>query len=391
MVAGHLREKSGYYYAVLNYTDSLGKRKTKWISTGLTVKGNKKRAEAILMDARRNFNPEEPKVMNGDILFADYMEKWLDIIKSSVAVPTFASYSTTVKKIVAPYFREKEVTLKNLTAKDIQEFYLSELERVSPSSVIHYHANIHKALKYAVKIDLIDVNPADKVERPKKDRYVGSFYDADEVNALFEAAKGSKLELPILFGAFYGLRRSEAIGLKWDAIDFDQNTITIRHTVTSCDLDGKRILVASDTTKTKSSFRTLPLIPAVGIILLEEKEKQEMYRRLFKKSYCRDYLDYICVDQCGKLLRPNYVTEHFSWLIEKYGLRKVRFHDLRHTCASLLLSNGISMKQIQIWLGHSTFSTTADIYAHLDYSAQEASANAMNGMFNRPGKEEQLA
>ena len=67
MVAGHLREKSGYYYAVLNYTDSLGKRKTKWISTGLTVKGNKKRAEAILMDARRNFNPEEPKVMNGDI------------------------------------------------------------------------------------------------------------------------------------------------------------------------------------------------------------------------------------------------------------------------------------------------------------------------------------
>ena len=143
MVAGHLREKSGYYYAVLNYTDSLGKRKTKWISTGLTVKGNKKRAEAILMDARRNFNPEEPKVMNGDILFADYMEKWLDIIKSSVAVPTFASYSTTVKKIVAPYFREKEVTLKNLTAKDIQEFYLSELERVSPSSVIHYLSLIH--------------------------------------------------------------------------------------------------------------------------------------------------------------------------------------------------------------------------------------------------------
>ena len=92
MVAGHLREKSGYYYAVLNYTDSLGRRKTKWISTGLTVKGNKKRAEAILMDARRNFNPEEPKVMNGDILFADYMEKWLDIIKSSVAVPTFASW-----------------------------------------------------------------------------------------------------------------------------------------------------------------------------------------------------------------------------------------------------------------------------------------------------------
>ena len=330
MVAGHLREKSGYYYAVLNYTDSLGKRKTKWISTGLTVKGNKKRAEAILMDARRNFNPEEPKVMNGNILFADYMEKWLDIIKSSVAVPTFASYSTTVKKIVAPYFREKEVTLKNLTAKDIQEFYLSELERVSPSSVIHYHANIHKALKYAVKIDLIDVNPADKVERPKKDRYVGSFYDADEVNALFEAAKGSKLELPILFGAFYGLRRSEAIGLKWDAIDFDQNTITIRHTVTSCDLDGKRVLVASDTTKTKSSMRTLPLVPFMRERLLTLKEEQQENRRLCGRSYIKEYLEYVCVNEIGDLIKPHYVTESFPKLLKAKGMRQIRYHDLRH-------------------------------------------------------------
>ena len=381
MVAGHLREKSGYYYAVLNYTDSLGKRKTKWISTGLTVKGNKKRAEAILMDARRNFNPEEPKVMNGDILFADYMEKWLDIIKSSVAVPTFASYSTTVKKIVAPYFREKEVTLKNLTAKDIQEFYLSELERVSPSSVIHYHANIHKALKYAVKIDLIDVNPADKVERPKKDRYVGRFYDADEVNALFEAAKGSKLELPILFGAFYGLRRSEAIGLKWDAIDFDQNTITIRHTVTSCDLDGKRVLVASDTTKTKSSMRTLPLVPFMRERLLTLKEEQQENRRLCGRSYIKDYLEYVCVNEIGDLIKPHYVTESFPKLLKTNGMRQIRYHDLRHSCASLLLANGVPVKQIQEWLGHSDFSTTANIYAHLDYSSKLTSADAMlNGL-----------
>lgn len=381
MVAGHLREKSGYYYAVLNYTDSLGKRKTKWISTGLTVKGNKKRAEAILMDARRNFNPEEPKVMNGDILFADYMEQWLDIIKSSVAVPTFASYSTTVKRIVAPYFREKKVTLKNLTAKDIQEFYLKELQRVSASSVIHYHANIHKALKYAVKIDLIDVNPADKVERPKKDRYVGSFYDADEVNALFEVAKGTKLEMPILFGAFYGLRRSEAIGLKWDAIDFEQNTITIRHTVTSCDIDGKRVLVASDTTKTKSSMRTLPLVPFMRERLLALKEEQKENRRLCGRSYIKDYLDYVCVNEIGDLIKPHYVTTAFPDLLKANGMRHIRYHDLRHSCASLLLANGVPMKQIQEWLGHSDFSTTANIYAHLDYSSKLTSADAMlNGL-----------
>ena len=377
MVAGQLREKSGYYYAVLNYTDALGKRKAKWIKTGLVVKGNKKKAEAILMEARRNFNPEEPKVMNGDIMFADFMEQWLDIIKSSVAVPTFASYSTSVKRIIAPYFREKEITLKNLTAKDIQEFYLKELERVSASSVIHYHANIHKALKYAVKIDLIEVNPADKVERPKKDRFVGSFYDADEVNALFEASKGSKLELPILFGAFYGLRRSEAIGLKWDAIDFEHDTITIRHTVTSCDLDGKRILVASDTTKTKSSMRTLPLVPFVKEQLLALRKEQKENRRLCGRSYNKEYLDYVCVNEIGDLIKPHYVTESFPKLLKANGFRPIRFHDLRHSCASLLLANGVSMKQIQEWLGHSDFSTTANIYAHLDYSSKLTSADAM--------------
>lgn len=229
-------------------------------------------------------------------------------------------------------------------------------------------------------------------------------YNADS-NNFFGLGAGTDSEMPaqnnsagfditptsVVEAQYYGLRRSEVLGLRWSAIDMEHKTISISHKVIEAEVDGKFVPMGEDVLKTKSSFRTLPLIPAVGIILLEEKEKQEMYRRLFKKSYCRDYLDYICVDQCGKLLRPNYVTEHFSWLIEKYGLRKVRFHDLRHTCASLLLSNGISMKQIQIWLGHSTFSTTADIYAHLDYSAQEASANAMNGMFNRPEKEEQLA
>ncbi len=273
------------------------------------------------------------------------MEKWLDIIKSSVAVPTFASYSTTVKKIVSPYFCEREVTLKNLTAKDIQEFYLSELERVSASSVIHYHANIHKALKYAVKIDLIDVNPADKVERPKKDRYVGSFYDADEVNALFEAAKGSKLELPILFGAFYGLRRSEAIGLKWDAIDFDQNTITIRHTVTSCDLDGKRVLVASDTTKTKSSMRTLPLVPFMRERLLALKEEQQENRRLCGRSYIKEYLEYVCVNEIGDLIKPHYVTESFPKLLKAKGMRQIRYHDLRHPYVKPTTKNKYLQKQ----------------------------------------------
>ena len=264
------------------------------------------------------------------MLFSDYMESWLNIIKGSVAVPTYSSYSEIVNKNIIPYFRERKITLQGLTAKDIQAFYLHELQRVSASTVIHYHANIHKALKYAVKIDLIEVNPADKVERPKRKQYVGSFYDASEINALFEAAKGTKLELPILFGAFYGLRRSEAVGLKWDAIDFEENTIVIRHTVTQCNVDGKKVIVASDTTKTKSSRRTLPLVPFVKERLLALKEEQAENRRLCGRSYIKEYLGYVCVNEIGDLIKPGYVTQSFPKLLKANGFRHIRFHDLRH-------------------------------------------------------------
>lgn len=97
--------------------------------------------------------------------------------------------------------------------------------------------------------------------------------------------------------------------------------------------------------------------------------------------YCNDYLDYIYVDELGNRVRPNFVTNNFSLVIRKSGLKKIRFHDLRHSCASLLYTNGIKLKEIQEWLGHSNISTTANIYTHLDYSAKENTANAMLGMF----------
>lgn len=282
-----------------------------------------------------------------------------------------------------PFHAEEENTMKKITRFLFCTFVAIMLMGTAISATA-----CHQKEEYPSVPEATEPQPTGEII-PTVDRQK-ELKDAKK-DTLFDAVSGDPLELCVKIAAYYGLRRSEVLGLRWSAIDMEHKTISISHKVIEAEVDGKFVPMGEDVLKTKSSFRTLPLIPAVGIILLEEKEKQEMYRRLFKKSYCRDYLDYICVDQCGKLLRPNYVTEHFSWLIEKYGLRKVRFHDLRHTCASLLLSNGISMKQIQIWLGHSTFSTTADIYAHLDYSAQEASANAMNGMFNRPEKEEHLA
>lgn len=373
MVAGHLSEKNGNYYAVLSYTDAFGKRRTKWVNTGLPVRGNKKKAEAFLMEERKKFQTAEP--VTGGVLFADYIEQWLAVAKPTIAVATYASYCSMVKRVIAPYFRERRITLQGLTPKDIQDFYLEKLKTVSASSVIHYHANIHRALKHAVKLDLIPTNPADKVDRPKKDRFIGSFYDAEEVNKLFEVSKGTKLEFPILFGAFYGLRRSEVLGLKWDAIDFENDSITIRHTVTSVTLDGKVQLVAADTTKTKSSLRTLPLVPFVKERLLVLKKEQENNRRLCGRSYHKQYVDYVCINEMGDLIKPHYVTEQFPKLLDANGLRRIRFHDLRHSCASLMLANGVPMKQIQDWLGHSDFSTTANIYTFLDLGSHLPSSS----------------
>lgn len=379
MVAGHLHEKNGYYYIILNLTDSAGRRKPKWISTGLTIKGNKKRAEQMLMEERRKYANAKT---GDDVLFADFMEQWLEIVKSTVSIPTYSSYVNAVKSIIAPYFRKKKILLRDLQAHDIQMFYQEQLQRVKASSVIHYHANIHKALKYAVKNDMIPSNPADKVERPKQDKFYGNFYDRDELNKLFEAVTGTKLELPVLLGAFYGLRRSEIVGLKWSAIDFEQNTITISHTVTSCNLDGKCVIVAKDTTKTKSSRRTLPLVPYFHEKLLAVKAQQERNQKLCGRSYNREFLEYICVDDIGDRFKPNYITSQFPKLLERNGFRKIRFHDLRHSCASLLLASGVPMKHIQEWLGHSDFSTTANIYAHLDYSSKLTSASAMESNFH---------
>lgn len=384
MVAGHLQEKNGMFYVVLNYRDENGKRKTPWISTNLPVKGNKKRAENFMMDVRRSFVPpnvqrieEREAMQKGDILFTDFLLKWLRVAKSTVKLTTYASYEMMATKIIIPYFQILNIKLKELTTEDIQDFYSAQLERVSANTVIHYHAVIHRALKYAVKIKTIQSNPAVNVERPRKEKFIGSFYDKKEINTLFDIIQGHPLEVAIKLAAFYGLRREEIIGLKWTAIDFENNTLTIQHTVTECNLDGKHIEVASDTAKTDSSLRTMPLVTNFREMLLAKKEKQEHYRKLCGRSYCKEHLDYIFVNEMGERWKPRYLSDGFKRILEQNGLRRIRFHDLRHTCASLLLANNVPMKKIQEWLGHSDFSTTANIYAHLDFQSKISSAEAM--------------
>ena len=378
MVAGHLTLKNGRYYAVLNYRNAGGQRKTKWISLGLPEKGNKRKAEAELARLRAEFEPpKEVGDLSSDMLFADYLLEWLEIAKGRLAVATYSSYAAMIKKPVGPYFRQRNLTLRELEARHLQMFYSEMLRKVKPNTVIHYHAIIHSALKYAVKTDMLVQNVADKVDRPKKNSFQPVFLSAEEMQKMFKALRGTKLELPVLVAAFYGFRRGEVLGLKWDAIDFERRTISVIRTVTTITLDGKQTEIEQQSAKTKSSLRTLPLIGSFREYFLQVKEAQELNKQVCGNCYNHEYDGFVFVDELGERMRANYLTSAFPKFLEDHGLRRMRFHDLRHSCASLLLANGVPLKHIQEWLGHSDFTTTANIYAHLDYKSKITSAQAM--------------
>ena len=254
---------------------------------------------------------------------------------------------------------------------------------LSENTLLHYQTIMNQTLRKAVKEKLIPLNPyavLDKDVKPSHTHFVSETYDIADLERLFTAMQGDPLALFILMDVTYGLRRSELLGLKWSAIDFENKNIHIGLKVTEAVVNGKTQRVMNGVMKNKSSNRTLPLVPIIEKELLQRREEQMQNQKMYHKSYDTNYLDFVFVNDLGTLFKPDYITRHFKELLQRNNLKVIRVHDLRHTCATMLCRRKISLRDIQLWLGHSTYQTTADIYTHLDYRDKLNTANAAADM-----------
>lgn len=377
-MTGSLQIKNENYYAVLNFKDQYGKRVQKWINLNMPVKGNKRRAEAALNELLVQYQDYE-NIEPMNLPISELVARWLETTRPKIAVTTYDQYFLILNKHIRPYFDNLGITVIKLTAGDLEDYYAYKVKGgLSPNTVIKHHAMIRTALQWAVKHRYIRENPADFAQKPSHVRYHGQEpYTVQEVAQLLRLTANEPIAVPIFLACFYGLRRSEALGLRWSSIDFQQGTFSISTTVVR-EKQGDEIVavVRENTTKSDSSMRTLPLCQYTYQYFIWLQQEQARQRQLCGTSYDQRYLDFLCVDQMGTLLQPDFVTHKFGQILSKYGLRPIRYHDLRHSCATIMLYLGYTLKDIQTWLGHSNYNFTADTYIHSGAGVHEQMAES---------------
>ena len=379
--AASVQSKKGRLYAVMQVKKD-GTTKPVWRALGLSEGANKTKVNKAFREVVAQYEQEfwQEQERGGrppaDIPVYDYLVSYLKRVEPELQKNTTVSYRSMTNGKIRRYFqRRPQLTVGNLKPQDIQDFYQSLFaDGVVANTVIHYHALLRRAFQQAFKEERIDANPFDRVGRPKKNKFHGENYTQEELLTLLHLARGDVIYPAILLAGAMGLRRSEALGVRWSRIDWEKRTVLLDTKIVEYRENGKKKVEPVEEMKNKSSRRTLPLPDPVVEMLQVQKEHREVYRKMFQGSYNAQYLDYVCVNQLGELLRPSYVTDHFRELLEKYGLRHIRFHDLRHTFASLLINQDVPLINVSNFLGHSDLSTTANIYAHLDKASKQASA-----------------
>ena len=367
-VTGSLVERCGHYTVILKYKDASDKRRQKWITTGIPIKNGKRKAEKRMAELIAEYS-DAPITEPSKMLLCDFIKEWVESSEGRLSPPTYTSYESMINKHIYPYFKEAKVLLINVTTDIIQKYYNTKLkEGLSKNTVVHHHGVIRAALQYAVTSPnrLIKANPCDDATKPKRTKYYGEFYTALEMQSLLLVARGEPIEVPIFLAAYFGLRRSEVLGLKWNALDLSGGTLTVKHKIVRAQKDGKIAIHATDDLKTEASYRVLQLEQSLIDYLTTVEQRQEDNRKRNGDCHIHKYDDYVCVNELGDLIKPDYVTDKFRKILKQNDLKHIRFHDLRHSCASLLLSLGYTMKEVQEWLGHSNYLTTANLYSHVD-------------------------
>ncbi len=308
-----------------------------------------------------NRNPEEERKKEVP-MFSEYVKGWLSNKDLADRPNTAKSYRDYARIHILPELGDYPVDA--ITWRVLQEFCDRKLADYAKSTVKKFFIVIRGALDDAVRDGAIQASPEHLVKWPRVERVqAGRALTDDEVLKLLEAADetGEPIKAAIVLAMFYGLRRSEACGLRWMDIDFSKGTMHIQHTVTQ---NGSLIL-DDDHTKTKESNRIITLID-MTIPYLKKLRSDQLKRGLL--------VDKVVAWPDGHPVRPDGIKSMYRTLLKKAGIEKARFHDLRHTAATMLARAGVPPKQLQAFLGHSDIEMTLGVYVHAtDNATAEAS------------------
>lgn len=377
-----IKPNSSYYRCALSWYEG-GKLRRKEISTGVPVKGNNKRkAEQRCEELRKEYE-QKYEGLNlsscraNDIMFHEYMESWLETEKRFIRETTYYGYKKVVSRHIVPYFKNKNISLIDLSPMHLQEYYNYKLDSgLRPSTVKRHHANIRKALQDALSQNIIPYNAADRTKLPSAKKYHANTYNDQQITELLKISKGTPIESAVILCIYYGLRRGEVCGLRWSDVDLENRILHIASTRTTA-ASGE---VFQNTAKTKSSIREMPINDVIFKYLTELKAKQQKNKEFLENEY--DQSDFVCCWDDGEPLKVSYVSHAFGTLLKKNNLPHIRLHDLRHSCATNLLKKGVDLKIIQEYLGHSTIATTANFYLHPDMEQKKDAIERLSDAFN---------
>ncbi|MFC2033801.1 tyrosine-type recombinase/integrase [Chloroflexota bacterium] len=370
---GHIvkRYKNSYTIVLNIGIDPItSKRKQQWIS----IKGTKKEAEKKLSELLNQLNMGT-FMKPGKVTLKEFLERWIKDYQHNLSPRGFERYAGIISKHIIPSLGR--IVLTQLRPEHIQNHYSTMLkDGLSSKTVNFHHSVLHVALQTALKWGLIARNPVDAVDPPRVHRKDMQTWDEGEIARFFEVAKNSPYYELFYLALFTGMRRSELLALRWLDVDFIYCQIYVNRSVHRLQ-DGTYIYTEP---KSEKSRRTIALSPSVILLLKEYKEQQVLEHAMLGVSLNDNDLIFCRLDR--EPLRPNTVTHAWNVLAARAGLNVIRFHDARHTHASLMLKAGTHPKIVQERLGHSSIAMTLDTYSHVAPGLQEAAAEKFDNMVN---------